>query len=111
MAEDKGFGLSRGCPNTLSKSAGLRSTMSATVRDLRVVVKAVRVGRRRTPVNETRFETAGRDPGEATADLPLMTVADAQVGSKCANIVGCLRLRYGVGGCRRCRHGCRQTAE
>ena len=54
--------------NTLSKSASVRSAMSITGWDLHVAVKAVRTGRRRTSVNETRFETAGRDPREA--ELP-----------------------------------------
>src|SRR5262249_6807771 len=35
-------------------------------------------------------------------------VADAQVSLEHARLTGCLRLRWRVDDCRRCRHGCRQ---
>jgi hypothetical protein len=35
-------------------------------------------------------------------------VADAQLRLDVLVVRGCLRLRQGAGGCRRCRHGCRQ---
>jgi hypothetical protein len=38
-------------------------------------------------------------------------VADAQLRSDSARVRGCLRLPQGAGGCRRCRHGCRQRHE
>ena len=40
------FEVEVGCSNTLSKSAGVTSAMSTTVRDLHVAVKAVCAGRR-----------------------------------------------------------------
>ena len=45
-----------------------------------------------------------------TVDLPFSGVADTQLMLKRPRLAGCSRLSLTVGGCRRCRHGCRKAA-
>jgi hypothetical protein len=87
-------GRSYGWEPLSGQSAAVCPAVSANVRDLHVTVKPVRAGRHWTPANETRFETAGRDPGRGrTADRPISRwSADAQLRPERARVAGCSRL-------------------
>ena len=50
----------------------------------------------------------GSHVSPAAATVRFSGVADAQLRPDVLVVRGCLRLCQGAGGCRRCRHGCRQ---